>query len=75
MVRLGDFSAEAPYEVAVLVSSLRLQQLQLSLGEVAEAVRQASLDVPGGVVKTPAGELLLRADGKAEDGETLARFR
>lgn len=74
VVRLGDFTAEAPYEVAVQISTARLQQLQLSPMEIADAVRQTSLDIPGGVVKTPAGELLLRADGKAEDGETLSHL-
>ncbi|CAG0956364.1 partial Multidrug resistance protein MdtB, partial [Myxococcaceae bacterium] len=60
VARLGDFSAEAPYEVAVQVSSARLRQLQLSLAEIADRIRQTSLDLPGGVVKSPAGELLLR---------------
>jgi multidrug efflux pump subunit AcrB len=72
VTRLGDFTAEAPYEVAVQVSAARLRQLQLSLAEVAEKIRQTSLDLPGGVVKSRAGELLLRAHGKAEDGGTLA---
>ncbi len=74
VIRLADFTAEAPYEVSAQISSTRLQQLQLSLGEVAEAVRQTSLDLPGGVLKSPAGELLLRTEGKAENGETLARL-
>ncbi|MDD5035269.1 MAG: efflux RND transporter permease subunit [Methylococcaceae bacterium] len=72
VARLGDFTAEAPYEVAVQISAARLRQLQLSLAEVAERIRQTSLDVPGGVLKSPAGELLLRTHGKIEDGGTLA---
>jgi multidrug efflux pump subunit AcrB len=74
VIRLADFTAEAPYEVSAQVSSARLQQLQLSLREVADAVSQTSLDLPGGVLKSPAGELLLRTHGKAENGETLARL-
>lgn len=48
VVRLGDFSAEARYEVAILISSARLYQHQLTLKEVAEAVHRNSLDLPGG---------------------------
>jgi multidrug efflux pump subunit AcrB len=72
VIRLGDFSAEAPYEVSAQIPSARLRQLQLSLQEVAEAVSRAAVDLPGGVLKSPAGELLLRADGKIENGEVLA---
>lgn len=72
VVRLGDFTAEAPYEVAVQVSAARLQQLQLSPAEIADALRRTSLNLPGGELKSPTGELLLRAHGKAEDGKTLA---
>lgn len=72
VIRLGDFSAEAPYEVSAQIPSARLRQLQLSLQEVAEAVSRAAVDLPGGILKSPAGELLLRADGKIENGEVLA---
>jgi multidrug efflux pump subunit AcrB len=72
VVRLGDFTAEAPYEVAVQVSAARLRQLQLSPAEIADALRRTSLDLPGGELKSPMGEVLLRARGKAEDGKTLA---
>lgn len=74
VTRLADFTAEAPYEVSAQISGARLQQLQLSLREVAETVSQTSLDLPGGTLKSPAGELLLRTKGKAEDGEALARL-
>jgi multidrug efflux pump subunit AcrB len=63
-----------PYEITVQVSSARLLQYRLSLREVAEAVRRASLDLAGGVVKTPAGELLLRAKGRAEQGQAVGEL-
>ena len=74
VTRLGDFTAEAPYEVSAQIPSARLRQLQLSLQEVAEAVSRTAVDLPGGVLKSPAGELLLRTDGKIENGEVLARL-
>ena len=38
---------------------------------MAEAVRRASLNLPGGLVKTRAGELLLRVDGLAKNGAAV----
>jgi multidrug efflux pump subunit AcrB len=62
---------DRPYEIAIEVSSERLRQYRLSLHDVAEAVRRASVDLPGGLVKSPAGELLLRVKGKARDGVSV----
>lgn len=63
-----------PYEIAVEVSADKLRQFKLSLHEVAEAIRRASLDLPGGLVKGEAGELLLRVQGRARDAETVGRL-
>ncbi|MGZ8153415.1 MAG: efflux RND transporter permease subunit, partial [Methylovulum sp.] len=62
---------EIPYEIAIEVSSIKLQQYRLSLHDIAEALRRTSLDLPGGLVKTPAGELLLKVKGKAMDASAL----
>jgi multidrug efflux pump subunit AcrB len=58
---------ELPYEISIEVSSQRLRQYSVSLNEVTEAIRRASIDLPGGTVKNPMGELLLRVKGKAQD--------
>lgn len=71
VVSLEDHT-EVPYEIAIQVSAQRLRQYQLTLEEVAEAVRGASLDLLGGVVKSPIGELPLRAEEKAKDGNAIA---
>lgn len=62
---------ETPYEIAIEVSSERLRQFGISLNEVTEAVRSASVDLPGGVMKNPKGELLLRVKGKARDDASV----
>jgi multidrug efflux pump subunit AcrB len=62
---------EIPYEIAIEVSSERLRQHRMSLHEVGEAVRRASVDLSGGLVKSPAGELLLRVKGKAREGTSV----
>ncbi len=67
-------AAVRPYEIAIEVSESALQRHGLSFDEVAAAVRRASLDLPGGMVHASSGEILLRAQGKAEDGEDFARI-
>ncbi|WP_434110157.1 efflux RND transporter permease subunit [Methylocaldum sp. GT1TLB] len=62
---------DVPYEIAIEVSSERLRQHRLSLHDVADAVRRTSVDLPGGMVKSPAGELLLRVKGKAREGASI----
>lgn len=65
---------EIPYEIAIEVSSAKLNQYRLSLHEVTEAVRRASLDQTGGLVKTPSGELQLRVKGKAQDVPSIGNL-
>jgi len=60
-----------PYEIAVEVSSQKLRQYRLSLHDIAEAMRRASIDLPAGLVKSPAGEVLLKINGKAADTSAL----
>lgn len=57
-----------PYEVSIEISEDTLRRHGLTLDAVAAAVRNASLDLPGGSVKTEGGEILLRAKGQAYSG-------
>ena len=65
---------EMAYEIAIEVSSAKLHQYQLSLHDVTEAIRRASLDQSNGLVKTPAGELQLRVKGKAQDATSIGNL-
>lgn len=58
-----------PYEIAIEVSEKELRRYNLTFDEVATAVRNSSLDVPGGAIKTNAGEILLRTVGQAYTGK------
>ncbi len=53
-----------PYEISLEVSEASLRRHSLSFDQVANAVRNASLDLPGGSIKTSAGEILLRTQGQ-----------
>lgn len=61
-----------PWEISIEVSEANLRRYQLTLGQVAEAVRRSSLDLPGGSIKTAGGEILLRSKGQAQRGQEFA---
>lgn len=54
-----------PYELSLEVSENTLREYDLTLGQVAKAIEQNSLDLSAGVVKTRGGEILLRSKGQA----------
>ena len=58
-----------PYEISIEVSEVSLRKHGLTFDEVARAVRAGSLDLPGGSIKTEAGEILLRTKGQAYEGK------
>ncbi|MFT5011551.1 MAG: multidrug efflux pump subunit AcrB [Patiriisocius sp.] len=57
------------YEISIEVSENTLRQYNLTLSSVADAIRSASLDLPGGSIKTEGGEILLRSKGQAYRGD------
>jgi multidrug efflux pump subunit AcrB len=69
-----DLAATRPYEISIEVSEGALQSYGLRFDDVVAAVRRSSIDMPGGVVRTDAGEILLRTDNQAyrrSDFETI----
>jgi len=57
-----------PWEISIEVSEQTLRQYNLTMTQVANAIRQSSLDLPGGSIKTLGGEILLRSKGQAYRG-------
>lgn len=54
-----------PYEVAIELSPETLEQYNLSLQDVAQAIRNHSRDIPAGKLKTSQGEIRIRTLGQA----------
>ncbi|MBO6556310.1 MAG: efflux RND transporter permease subunit [Pseudomonadales bacterium] len=57
-----------PWEISIEVSEQTLRQYNLTMTQIADAIRRASLDLPGGSIKTEGGEILLRSKGQAYRG-------
>ncbi|MBT7371874.1 MAG: efflux RND transporter permease subunit, partial [Gammaproteobacteria bacterium] len=73
-VTQSTVSNTRPYEVSIEVSEVSLRRHGLTFDEVARAVRSGSLDLPGGSIKTEAGEILLRTKGQAYSGEDFEKL-
>jgi multidrug efflux pump subunit AcrB len=57
------------FEISIEVSEEKLREYGLTFSQVAQAVRNTSLDLPAGSIKTETGEILLRTKGQAYTGE------
>ncbi len=64
-----DILGTRDYEVAIEVSEHRLQEFNLTFEQVVDAVRNSSIDLPGGSIKSDNGDILLRTKGQAYYGE------
>lgn len=70
----ADLVIDRPYEISIEVSEDALRQYGLTFGEVATAVRRASLDLGGGEITTGGGEVLLRTENQAYTGGDFERL-
>ena len=61
-----------PYEISIEVSEQTLKQYGLTLNKISQAIRASSLDMPGGTIRSQAGEILIRTTGQAYLGEEFA---
>ena len=73
-VRKVNLAGDRAFEMAIEVSEADLRKFALTFDEVAAAVRRSSVDLPGGSVKTDAGDILLRTKGQAYTGAEFANI-
>ncbi len=59
-IRQVEFLGHKPLEMAIEIDQETLRAYSLTLADVARKVETASLDLPGGAIKTGGGEILLR---------------
>ena len=58
-----------PFEISIEISEATLRQYGLTLDGVARTIRQWSIDLPGGSIRSQAGNIRLRATGQAYTGQ------
>lgn len=64
-ITLVELLGVTPYEISIEVKPETLDNFNLSLEDVSNAIRQGSVDVSAGNVKTRDGDILVRTDGQA----------
>ncbi|MGJ8654981.1 MAG: efflux RND transporter permease subunit [Akkermansiaceae bacterium] len=65
-ISLVEFRGVREPEIEIEIPSATLRSLGMTLGDVAERVNETALDVPGGTLKTPSGNLQLRTKERRE---------
>ncbi|MEE9611907.1 MAG: efflux RND transporter permease subunit [Desulfatiglandales bacterium] len=67
-ISLTDLVGVRNYEIAVEVSEENLRRYGISFDHVVAAIKSGSIDLPGGAIKTPQGEILVRSKGQLYTG-------
>ncbi|PTN37735.1 efflux RND transporter permease subunit [Desulfonatronum sp. SC1] len=68
-IRQAEIHGTRPEQITIELSEMRLRQYGLTMEEVARAVRRNSLDLPGGIIKSSGGEILVRTMGQLSMAE------
>jgi multidrug efflux pump subunit AcrB len=63
------YFGDRPYEISVEVSEHDLRQYGLTMSEVSQAIKNSSVDMPGGTIKSEGGDILLRTKGQVYTGQ------
>ena len=73
-VSMADLVAVRPYELVIEVDQATLEQYQLRIADLVQAIRNHSIDLPAGAIKTSGGEILLRTMGQAYNTRDFERI-
>ncbi len=68
-----ELAGVRPLEISIEVSQENLRRYNLTLSEIAQRLREASVDLPGGGIKTQGGEILIRMKERRDYGSQFAR--
>ncbi|QTA80812.1 Acriflavin resistance protein [Desulfonema limicola] len=69
-----DLSEVRDFEISIEVSQEKLRSLNITLDDIARRVDAASIELPGGRLKTPSGEVLVRMKERRDYGHEFARI-
>ena len=70
----AELAEVSDLQISIEIPQSRLRAHNLSLGEVAERIGEASVDLPGGAIKAESGEVLVRMKERRDYGRDFARI-
>ena len=71
-VTLVELGSARPREIAIEVPQRHLRAYGLTLNRIAREIGEAAIELPGGGVKTPGGEVLVRTQERRDFGREFA---
>jgi multidrug efflux pump subunit AcrB len=69
-----DILGDRPYEISIEVSEHVLREYGLTMSEISQAIRNSSVDMPGGAIRTEGGDILLRTEGQVYTGQEFEQL-
>jgi len=69
-----ELTGVPPLEIGIEISQENLRRYGLALDDVASRLRNASVDLPGGGLKTESGEVLIRVKERRDYGREFAQL-
>lgn len=73
-ITLVELGVARPREISIEVPQRHLRAYGLTLDRIAQEVREAAIELPGGGVKTTSGEVLLRTQERRDFGREYAEI-
>ena len=67
-----EILGQRDYEISIEVSEAVLREYDLSIREISSAIQEAAVDLPGGMLATSSGDILLRTAGQVYRGVEFA---
>ncbi|MFT7516638.1 MAG: multidrug efflux pump subunit AcrB [Myxococcota bacterium] len=71
-ITLVTLSNAPDYEISIEVSQEMLNRYHLTISEITAAIKNSSLDIPGGSLFADSGEILLRSNGQAFNADDFS---
>ena len=69
-----ELSGIRDYEISIEIPQSVLRTYGLTLDQIAKIVRSASIDVPGGAIRTESGDVLVRVTERRDVGKEFGRI-
>jgi multidrug efflux pump subunit AcrB len=63
-----------PYEMGVEISEENLRRYHLTFDQIAQAIRQSSLDLPAGTIRTRDGDIQIQTRSQADSADEFGRI-